>query len=77
MLPAVEVTPLSSGTVFPRVDGEGSTCRCLYSGEYNRYRPHSSLNYQTAEEFANSVASPRELLDNAPLGPKTLTLSDT
>ncbi|MCH8063870.1 MAG: transposase [Chloroflexi bacterium] len=45
--------------------------------EYNRYRPHSSLGYQTPEEFANSLVKPLALPDNAHLVPKTLTLSGT
>lgn len=45
--------------------------------EYNRYRPHSSLGYQTPEEFANSIVRPLDIPDNAEVGPKTLTLSGT
>jgi putative transposase len=37
--------------------------------EYNRYRPYSSLDYQTPEEFANSVTRPLILASNAQMRP--------
>jgi putative transposase len=45
--------------------------------EYNRYRPHSSLGYQTPAEFAAKIARPLELVEDAQLRPKALTLSGT
>ena len=42
--------------------------------EYNRYRPHSSLNYQTPEEFAASFASLQGLPDSRGTVVPTLSL---
>ena len=45
--------------------------------EYNRYRPHSSLGYQTPEEFAANIARPLGLVDNAQSRTRPLILSGT
>jgi putative transposase len=57
--------------------GEAQEITADWREEYNRYRTHSSLSYQTPEEFAANVARPLGLVDNAQLGPKALTLSGT
>ena len=49
-----------------------------YREEYNRYRPHSSLGYQTPAEFAASYASTQGLADSREtLVPNPLTLIGT
>lgn len=45
--------------------------------EYNHYRPHRSLGFQTPAEFTASVVQPLEQSDLAPVDSKTLTLSGT
>lgn len=45
--------------------------------EYNQYRPHSSLSYQTPAEFAAGVTRPLDPGDTTPSRPKPLTLRGT
>src|ERR671919_57649 len=44
--------------------GEAQAITTGWREEYNQYRPHSSLSYQTPAEFAASVARPLDLVDN-------------
>src|SRR5918996_2004986 len=44
--------------------GEAQAITTGWREEYNQYRLHSSLSYQTPAEFAASVARPLDLVDN-------------